>query len=125
MKYLILIVCLIFFVTILGCSGNELPEVYKQETFNRDKWINQSFLSNEKPSPRQKMLNDLVKNILPGKSKKEIVELLGHPDVEGVKFIDYRIGSEISEYTISIDYEYFGIFFDDKDEFIKYSLTHS
>lgn len=122
--------CLVFIfficcIPLLGCGRDGLSEVYKQDPFNHDKWIKQSFLISDKPTPRQRMLNDLIKNVLPGKSKIEIIELLGHPDSEELKFVDYRIGPEITEYSISIDFEYFEIFFDDKDRFVKYNLTHS
>lgn len=53
-----------------------LPTGSDRQTFNKEAWINTKW-NVIKNTPRQQMLQDVVK-ILPGKNKKEVIELLGN-----------------------------------------------
>lgn len=73
---------------------------------------------------RQKMLRDLVENVLPGKSKDEILDLLG-PATETAKFqgtydLIYSLGPE-RDNIFPLDYEWVLIHLKD-DRFKKYSI---
>lgn len=55
-----------------------LPSGSHLQPFNSELWIaDDSTIAREGITNRQKMLGDVVKNILPGKSRNEIIRLLG------------------------------------------------
>lgn len=79
-------------------------------------------------SEREKMLKDLVKNILPGKSNGEIIQLLGEPlDTPYFQSIDkdmiYYLGPQRNSY-FNIDSEWLLIWLDDSGYFKKYRITN-
>ena len=56
-----------------------LPNGSHLQAFDSEIWIanDYSILDREEITNRQKMLGDVVENILPGKSRNEIIKLLG------------------------------------------------
>jgi hypothetical protein len=72
-------------------------------------------------SIRQYMLKDIVRNILPGKSKNEIETILGMPNSIYADKIEYIAGQERG--YISIDLEILQLFFDENDIYTHYKIT--
>lgn len=55
-----------------------LPNGSHSQSFNSDLWIaDDSILARDGITNRQKMLGDVIDNVLPGKSRNEIIKLLG------------------------------------------------
>lgn len=70
---------------------------------------------------RQYMLKDLVKNILPGMNRNEVITMLGAPSNIYNDRIEYTIGYERG--YIAVDFEILQIFFDEKDIYTHYKIT--
>ncbi len=80
-------------------------------------------------SKREKMLQDLVENILPGKPQNEIEKLLGKsletPYFSSInKDLIYYLGPERDNYFGNIDSEWLLIWLDESDKFEKYELRN-
>ncbi|MFH0947636.1 MAG: hypothetical protein V1833_01375 [Elusimicrobiota bacterium] len=79
-------------------------------------------------SKREKMLKDIVVNILPGKSRDEMEKLLG-PSLEATYFKDsgrdliYFLGPERAS-LFNIDSEWLLIWFDENGKFEKYKIVN-
>jgi len=76
-------------------------------------------------TPRQKMLKDVVENIIPGKSRDEIERLLGQSLETGYftaseRDLIYILGPERS--FISIDSEWLLIWLDNEGQFERYAI---
>lgn len=77
---LIFTLCYVFILpSVLPVNSYDMP-------FETKMWQSESGLKFDKNlvTPRQRMLGDLIKNILPGKTKAQISEALGAPD--GTRF---------------------------------------
>ena len=77
-------------------------------------------------TPRQKMLGDVVRNILPGRTRAELEELLG-PSVQTAYFrstgrdLIYPLGFQ-RDAVFSIDSEWLLIWLDDRGRFRRYEV---
>ncbi len=102
-----------------------LPLPYGSDTmtFNKELWTENTEEAKDL-SPRQKMLQDVV-NKLDGKSKQEVIALLGKPNDIGYfsendqEFV-YYLGGERN--FISIDSEWLLVEFDKNGKFEKYFI---
>ena len=94
--------------------------------FNSELWEkNINVIDRSGYSPRQKMLKDVIKNILPGKNKSEIEQLLGESlSTDYFRSIDmdliYLMGNERS--LFAIDSEWLLIWLDENGEYEKFKL---
>ena len=76
---------------------------YNHQKFDSEQWKSSSWEDGDmvELSPKERMLDDLTKNILPGRTKSEIIKLLGQPDeiedVEGKETLFYYTGWNIME----------------------------
>ena len=132
---LLFIVLGIAVLILLGCTREEsdLPVGSTELEFNSDLWMMDKSTSPLKHetgmmiSNRERMLGDLVLNILPGSSRKEIISLLG-PSLETSYFksvdkdLIYYMGPERESYFGGIDSEWLLIWMDDNGNFEKYAL---
>ncbi len=97
-------------------------QINLNKEFNSELWKDKSTslaVDNDLITLRQRMTNDLVKNILPGLTRIEVISLLGRPDDSGVEVdwvLLYRLGSAEA---IGIDKMCLIIRFDGKDEFFQ------
>jgi hypothetical protein len=115
----ILISNLTFGIIVRKIILNDLPYGSNYMKFNADLWKESGDSTVE---IRQKMLKDLLKNILPGKSIFEIKTLLGKPDRIDENVISYVTGmSRIS--VFSVDMEVLMIFFDENQIFKNYKIA--
>ena len=113
-------------ILIVGYLPQNLPTGSDQLRFDSNLWKN----SESAPLPqdlvtlRQKMLKDAVEDILPGKSKEEIIDLLGPstetPNFRGRYDLIYVLGPE-RDSIFGIDYEWLLIHLKD-GKFQKYSI---
>jgi hypothetical protein len=102
--------------------------VYLHEEFSsglwRDKTASLSLDSNF-ITPRQRMMNDLANNILPGLTRTETLELLGKPDDSGAEsdwVLLYRVAPE---QPIGMDMMCLVIVFDGRDDYFKRYETYN
>ena len=95
---------------------------YNHPKFNSEIWRDpKSSRRSDDLTPRQRMLDDLVKNILPEKNKDEIELLLGKSeDSENKRYVIYMLGPDKS--LFSLDGEYIIIWFDDSGNFERYEI---
>ncbi|WP_428737096.1 hypothetical protein [Sulfurimonas sp.] len=125
----------IFLVLVLiilsGCSRtNKLPAGSDMQKFDSIVWQNESSIKskNNSISAREKMLKDLVENVLPNKTKNEIEDLLGK-SLETVYFksIDkdmvYYLGPQRDSF-MNIDSEWLLIWLDDSGKFKDYRVVN-
>lgn len=113
-----------------------LPSGSNLRTFDSEIWIgDQSTVPQGEITDRQKMLGDLVENILPGKSRNGIIRLLGLPSENGT--IDRILGltrDQANQSTLyfflgpsrgdslKIHIEFLVIHFDTTNRYKKYSI---
>jgi len=126
----------LFPITVLLSPGsfvkNSLPTGSDMKTFVSETWkaegscdsFDETFIS-----PRQQMLKDVVEKVLPGKSKAEILELLG-PPITGISRFEeekydliYSMGVERDHY-INVDSEWLLIWFDEQGTFERYRIVN-
>ncbi len=97
--------------------------------FNREIWLSEE---SQKPDPetlvtkRQYMVDDLVKNHLPNKTKTDVLDLLGNGLETGYFFstgrdLIYILGPE--QGYLGMDSEWLLIWFDENDIFLKYQIA--
>ncbi|MBT2663296.1 hypothetical protein [Bacillus sp. ISL-45] len=92
--------------------------LFSPDEFNQEKWIN-------KPAERVGMVDSMLSEVeLKGKTKSEIIKLLGEEE-ERAYFkepnnIVYYLGDERG--FMSIDSEWLVIWFDDKDRVTDYEI---
>jgi hypothetical protein len=114
----------------ISCSdSSSLPTGSDLLPFNSETWKQlDSTDDNNGISEREKMLKDLVTNVLPGKTKDEIIELLG-PSLETGYFrciekdFIYYMGPE-RDHWINIDSEWLLIWLNEKGKFKKYQIVN-
>lgn len=89
-KGILLLLCIVFLITCIGCGNSKTP-------FDKNQWIDAK--DSGKWSIRKRMADDLIENkTLIGKTKSEIVQLLGDPK----SFSD--IPNDQLYYSIELDY---------------------
>ena len=122
-------------LVLLGCSKveSDLPFGSMDSKFDSSLWLDEKSSSPIKHesgmliSERERMLGDLVLNILPNSSGGEIIKLLG-PSLETnyFKSVDkdliYYMGPERDSYFGGVDSEWLLIWLDEKGNFEKYAL---
>ncbi len=133
---LFLSICIIFAFMLVSSAivvfapESEFPTGSNLMKFNPDVWKTEKaqIWPENGPSTREKMLKDLVKNVLPGKSRAEIETLLG-PSLETDYFqsIDkdliYYMGPERDNY-MALDSEWLLIWLDENGIFQKYKIVN-
>lgn len=126
-KTLFLSSFVVFLTLSLVFSGNvilhklllkDLPPGANYLKFEQEQWQENAKTDNY---TRQYMLKDLIKNILPKKSKSEIISILGKPDNIYEDKIEYLIGPERSYFAI--DLKVLHLFFDKEDIYTHYKIT--
>lgn len=97
--------------------------------FNSEIWHKESSMEwNDGVSLREQMLNDVITNILPGKSKEQIIELLG-PSLETNYFktidkdIIYYLGPQ-RDGLINIDSEWLLLWLDENGKYKQYQIVN-
>ena len=93
------------------------------EPFNSELWIaDDSTLLHEGINDRQKMLGDVVKNILPGKSRNEIIRLLGlSSDDSNQPALRFYLGPARGDFS-GITVEWLKVYLDTSGYFEKYEV---
>lgn len=116
------------FFAVCGCSRS-LPYGSHEKPFDDVLWKSPQGLEADAAhiTPRQKMLGDLVDKHLIGKSRKEIIAILGEPstkmDPDGAgPALSYPTGIERGSY-MRIDSEWLLIYFDSSDKAIRYKIA--
>ncbi|MBT2636663.1 hypothetical protein [Bacillus sp. ISL-39] len=120
MKQSIKVIAFTFGTLLLIVGGiiHVLFLLFSPDEFNQEKWIN-------KPAERVGMVDSMLSEVeLKGKTKSEIIKLLGEED-ERAYFkepnnIVYYLGDERG--FMSIDSEWLVIWFDDKDRVTDYEI---
>jgi len=111
-----------------GCSRS-LPDGSHEKTFDGGLWRSEEGLKPDEVNgitPRQKMLGDLVEKHLIGKTRKEVVAMLGEPstkmDPDGKgQALSYPTGIERSSY-MRIDSEWLLIYFNSSGKAERYAI---
>ena len=100
-----------------------LPSGSHLQSFNSELWIaDDSIIAREGITTRQTMLGDVVKNILPGKSRNEIIRLLGlSSDDSNQKTLNYYLGPLRGD-SLEIHVEFLKIYFDPSGHYKGYSI---
>lgn len=122
---------LLILLSISGCShSNELPSGSDIRTFDSLIWRDKSSVQSDDNSisEREKMLKDLVENVLPGKTKNEIENLLGKSlETSYFKSIDkdliYYLGPQRDNF-MNIDSEWLLIWLDASGKFKEYRVVN-
>ncbi len=132
LKKTCLLIIVMLFVPI-GCnpSNGTLPTGSDSLAFDSKLWKQESSIEWQEDgvSEREKMLKDLVENVLPGKNIEEIEKLLG-PSLETNYFqsIDkdmiYYLGPERDNYFGNIDSEWLLIWTDKNGVFLRYAIMN-
>ena len=125
------ILILLALLILPSCSNKSgFPNGSDLRKFDSAVWQNESSTEpdNNLISEREKMLKDLVENVLPGKTKNEIEKLLGEslttPYFASInKDLIYYMGPERDNY-MTIDSEWFLIWLDESGKFEKYKLIN-
>jgi hypothetical protein len=100
--------------------------LYNHQKFDSRIWQDSNSASdvNQELTPRQRMLDDLVENILPGKNKDEVEAVLGKSpyssSIGNKHILVYVLGLE--RRLFAIDPEYIRIWFDDLGNFERYEI---
>ena len=101
----------------IGWGTNYL---YSHQKFDSEKWLN-SPVYDRPLSLRQRMVEDFTTNVLPVRTKEEIIKLLGEPDEEwmweGKESFMYYIGYERG---FGVDYHCLLIIFDSEGNYLDY-----
>ncbi len=129
-KY-IQVALLLALLILSGCSRtNELPSGSDLKQFDYLIWEEKSSMQADENaiSERQMMLKDLVKNVLPGKTKDEIEHLLGESlETAYFKSIDkdmiYYLGPQRDAF-MNIDSEWLLIWLDESGKFKTYRVVN-
>lgn len=103
-----------------------LPTGSYTRKFDRGSWAASPPYVPGDITPRQKMLGDVVENLLPGKSRSEIEALLGRSEVtsyfcETGRDLIYMTGPE-RDTPFSIDSEWLLIWLDENGRFRRYAI---
>lgn len=118
---------LIAVLLLIGCSRH-LPDGSHEKPFDEVLWRSPQGLEpdNAGVTPRQKMLGDLVDKHLIGKSRKDIIAILGEPstkmDPDGTgPSMSYRTGIERGSF-MPIDSEWLLLYFDSSGVATRYTI---
>ena len=129
-KKITVLIVLLFFIFIAYLNTSNLPKGSDLKKFDSIIWQNESSIQPDKNfiSEREKMLEDLVENILPRKNKNEIEKLLGKPlktpyFSSSDKDLIYYLGPERDNY-MNIDSEWLLIWLDEANKFQKYKVVN-
>lgn len=100
-----------------------LPSGSHLQSFNSELWIaDDSTVMKEDITARQKMVGDVVENILPGKSRNEIIRLLGlSSDDSHQPTLNYYLGPLRGDFS-EIHIEILKIHFNPSGHYEKYSI---
>jgi outer membrane protein assembly factor BamE (lipoprotein component of BamABCDE complex) len=111
--------------------ANQTYFFYAHQKFNSGIWQDSNSISHigEELTQRQRMVDDVVENILPGKNKDEIEALLGKPlytsrNVQNKFYLNYKVGPEFESTILPTEPQYLLIFFDDSGNFTEYAIIH-
>ena len=98
-----------------------LPSGSHMLPFDSEVWIgDHSTESNDGITERQKMLGDVVENILPGKTRNDIIRLLGlSSDDSHQPALLYYLGPARGDF-IGVEVEWLNIYFDPTGHYEKY-----
>jgi len=106
-----------------------LPNGSHSQPFDSDLWIaDDSILVKEGITNRQKMLGDVIENVLPGKSKNEIIRNLGltsddtnHPVLDDLNqpTLVFYFGPARKDF-MGVQAEYLKVYLDPSEHFTKY-----
>jgi len=116
-------------VGVLRTLPRSLPTGSHLQSFDRTLWrdLHSAEYVEGDITPRQKMLADVVKNVLPGRTRAELEELLG-PSLDTLYFkkegrdLIYVLGPERDGY-ITIDSEWLLIWLDKDGRFKRYAIA--
>lgn len=117
-------------VVVVGFTADllagSLPTGSYARKFDRSSWTASPPSVRGDITPRQKMLGDVVENLLPGKSRNEIEEMLGKSEVtsyfeETGRDLIYMTGPE-RDTPFSIDSEWLLIWLDENSRFQRYAI---
>ena len=129
---IILIFIIIIYISIKDSQTEfkKLPKGSNLKKFNSVNWKNDDSINPDDNliSDREKMLHDLVNNILPNKSKEEIEKILGlslnTPYFKSSnKDLIYYLGPE-RDHMMNIDSEWLLIWLDKSNKFEKYKIVN-
>ena len=100
-----------------------LPSGSYQQPFNTELWIaDDSTVVNENITVRQKMVGDVVENILPGKSRNEVIRLLGlSSDDSHQPTLNYYLGPLRGDFS-EMHIEILKIHFNSSGHYEKYAI---
>ena len=101
-----------------------LPNGSHLQSFDSDLWLaDDSTVVREGITVRQKMLGDVVEHILPGKSRNEIIRVLGlSSDDSNQPTLNYYLGPAREDF-LGIHISFLKIHFDPLDHYEKYSVV--
>lgn len=117
-------------VVTLGVIANmvhgPMPTGSYAQKFDRGSWAASPPYVHGDITPRQKMLGDVVENLLRGKSRREIEAMLGHSEAtsffqETSRDLIYMTGPE-RDTPFSIDSEWLLIWLDENGRFQRYEI---
>ncbi len=125
-KYIIFITIALLALIILGSYYcfvcKDISCLCHQVSFNSETWLQHSGF--EADCSRGIMVDDLQNNILVGKNKQEILELLGKSQDEikiddNLSCLHYFIGVCSFKTAIKAEYDRLAVCFDNKSNFVK------
>ena len=97
-----------------------LPSGSHIQQFDSDSWIaDDSVIANDGITPRQKMVGDVVNHVLPGKTRNEIIRLLGlSSDDSNQAILNYYLGPVRGDFP-GMHIEFLKVHFDLSDHYEK------
>ena len=100
-----------------------LPNGSYLQPFNSELWIaDDSLLVRDGITNRQKMLGDVIENVLPGKSRNDIIRLLGlSSDDSNQRNLRFYLGPARGDY-FGVDVEWLVIYLDPSGNFEKHEV---
>jgi hypothetical protein len=101
-----------------------LPNGSHLQAFNSELWIaDDSIIVNDGITVRQKMLGDVVENVLPGKSRNEIIRLLGlSSDDSYQSTLLFYLGPARGD-SSGIEVEHLRVYLDHSKKYEKYEFV--
>ncbi len=119
-------ISLLWFVVSVGLAYGT-HYLYNHQRFNSEIWRNPNsarYVSYDL-TPRQRMLDDVIENVLPGSTQSEIEALLGESTNTGYfsqseNDLIYVFGAERG---LGVDSEWLLIWFDESGKFERYEIT--
>jgi outer membrane protein assembly factor BamE (lipoprotein component of BamABCDE complex) len=119
MKHITLIIIIFNVLVPFSCSCNKI--------LNSIQWKKTSSINNNASDVRSKMVNDLIKkNILNGKNKLQIIDLLGDPEYfkdTSNNELYYQINEKYEYIGVDPIYiKYFIIIFNNEDKYENYKI---